>query len=238
MSEVQQAEEDFQDIFDSEPEAEVEIVEEAAEPETEETPETETAEAEETEEVVAEESEDETTTSEKESWTLSAVLDEREKRQIAQKEAAELREKLAKYEASKDEDDVSIFEDEKGFVAKQEQRTQEALRNNSLNMSEAFAEEVFGSEKVAAAKQWMQTEGIKSPYALDQFNSAKLPYHTIVKLFDDDQARRDPEAYKAQLREELLAELKEKKPSTPSLASKRSVGAKTDPEDFDDLLKD
>ena len=238
MSEVQQAEEDFQDIFDSEPEAEVEIVEEAAEPETEETPETETTEAEETEEVVAEESEDETTTSEKESWTLSAVLDEREKRQIAQKEAAELREKLAKYEASKDEDDVSIFEDEKGFLAKQEQRTQEALRNNALNMSEAFAEEVFGSEKVAAAKQWMQTEGIKSPYALDQFNSAKLPYHTIVKLFDDDQARRDPEAYKAQLREELLAELKEKKPSTPSLASKRSVGAKTDPNDFDDLLKD
>jgi len=238
MSEVQQAEEDFQDIFDSEPEAEVEIVEEAAEPEAEETPETETTEAEETEEVVAEESEDETTTSEKESWTLSAVLDEREKRQIAQKEAAELREKLAKYEASKDEDDVSIFEDEKGFLAKQEQKTQEALRNNALNMSEAFAEEVFGEEKVAAAKQWMQTEGIKSPYALDQFNSAKLPYHTIVKLFDDDQARRDPEAYKAQLREELLAELKEKKPSTPSLASKRSVGAKTDPEDFDDLLKD
>jgi len=238
MSEVQQVEEDFQDIFDSEPEAEVEIVEEAAEPETEETPETETTEAEETEEVVAEESEDETTTSEKESWTLSAVLDEREKRQIAQKEAAELREKLAKYEASKDEDDVSIFEDEKGFLAKQEQRTQEALRNNALNMSEAFAEEVFGEEKVAAAKQWMQTEGIKSPYALDQFNSAKLPYHTIVKLFDDDQARRDPEAYKAQLREELLAELKEKKPSTPSLASKRSVGAKSDPNDFDDLLKD
>jgi hypothetical protein len=234
MSEVQQAEEDFQDIFDSEPEAEVEIVEEAAE-ETEE-PETPEEQEPETEEPV-EESEDGTTTSEKESWTLSAVLDEREKRQKAVKEAEELREKLAKYEESKNAD-VSIFEDEQGFLAKQEQKTQEALRNTALNMSEAFAESVFGEEKVAAAKQWMQEEGIKSPYALDQFNSAKLPYHTIIKLYDDDQARRDPEAYKAQLREELLAELKEKKPSTPSLASKRSVGAKTDPEDFDDLLKD
>ena len=170
MSEVQQ--EDFQDIFDSEPEAEVEIVEEAAEVEG--TPETEPEPENETEEVVAEEPKAETTTDEKESWTLSAVLDEREKRQKAVKEAEELRERLAKYEESK-EADVSIFEDEQGFLAKQEQKTQEALRNTALNMSEAFAEEVFGSEKVAAAKQWMQEEGIKSPYVIIQtFNNSGI----------------------------------------------------------------
>ena len=226
MSEINE----FDDLLDANPgEQEVEIVEEAveaeAEPETEET-------------VEAEESEVETTATEKEPWTLSAVLDEREKRQAAVAEAKELREKLKAYEKP-DEDGVSVFEDEKGFVENQKRETQEALRNNSLNMSEAFAETVFGEEKVAAAKQWMQSEGIKSPYALDQFNAAKLPYHTIVKLYDDDQVRRDPEAYKAKLREEVLAEL-EKKPAksiTPSLASKRSVGnSKTSSDDFEDIL--
>jgi hypothetical protein len=232
MSEVQ---EDFQDIFEDEPEKEVEIVEEAAEPEAEETPPEAEPEAEE-----AEESEVETTATEKKEWTLSAVLDEREKRQKAVAEAEELRKELAKYKAEKPEDDISIFEDEKGFIARQKQETEVALRNTALNMSEAFAESVFGEEKVAAAKQWMINEGIKSPYALEQFNAAKLPYHAAVKLYEDDQARRDPEAYKAKLREEILAELQEKKPkpSTPSLASKRSVGSKTEAEDFDDLLKE
>jgi len=227
--------EDYSALLDNEPESEVEIVEEAVE----EVAEDATVVAEDaTEEAEAEEVE--TTTTEKEPWTLTAVLDEREKRQTWEKKAKELEERLKAFETP--ESDVSIFEDEKGFVEKQEQRTQAALRNNSLNMSEAFAESVFGEEKVALAKQWMQTEGIKSPYALDRFNAAKLPYHEIVKLYDDDTARRDPEAYKAKLREEVLKEIesKPKKSITPSLASKRSVGAANENAnvDFEDLLKD
>ena len=224
---------EYDDILD-EPEIvepEVEIVEEET---------TETVEESETEaeEEVEAEKEEPTTGSKKEPWTLAAVLDEREKRQARDKTILELEAKLKEYE--KPETDVSIFEDEKGFVEKQERRTQEALRNTALNMSEAFAESVFGEEKVAAAKQWMQTEGIKSPYALDQFNAAKLPYHTIVKLYDEDQVRRDPEAYKARLKAEALAELEKEKPKksiTPSLASKRSVGeAKVTTDDFEDML--
>ena len=85
----------------------------------------------------------------------------------------------------------------------------------------------------------MIEEGVKSPYALEQFNSAKLPYHKAVELYEDDLVRRDPEAYKAKLREELLAELKsDKKPSTPSLASKRSAVAVETTVDSDDFLKD
>lgn len=225
---------EFDDILEDEPEQEVEIVEEAAAEPEQETPETEP----ESEEVV-EESKVETTATEKEPWTLSAVLDEREKRQAAVKRAEELEAKLKAYE--KTEPDVSIFEDEQGFIQRQKQETEVALRNTALNMSEAFAESVYGEEKVAAAKQWMINEGIKSPYALEQFNAAKLPYHAAVKLYEDDQARRDPEAYKAKLREEILAELQEKKPkpSTPSLASKRSVGdAHKGHDDFQDILGD
>ena len=219
--------EDFSSLLDasSEPETEVEIVEEAAAPET---PETEPE--------AAAEPKVETTATEKEPWTLSAVLDEREKRQKAVKEAEELRAELAKY---KTEPDVSIFEDEKGFVERQKRDTEVALRNTALNMSEAFAESVFGADKVSAAKQWMINEGIKSPYALEQFNSAKLPYHAAVKLYEDDMVRRDPEAFKAKLRDEIIAELKQEKPktSTPSLASKRSVGnSHKVTEDFEDIL--
>jgi hypothetical protein len=226
---------EFDDILEDEVvEPQVEIVEEAAAEPEQETPETEP----ESEEVV-EESKVETTATEKEPWTLSAVLDEREKRQAAVKRAEELEAKLKAYE--KTEPDVSIFEDEQGFIQRQKQETEVALRNTALNMSEAFAESVYGEEKVAAAKQWMINEGIKSPYALEQFNAAKLPYHAAVKLYEDDQARRDPEAYKAKLREEILAELQEKqpKPSTPSLASKRSVGdAHKGHDDFQDILGD
>jgi hypothetical protein len=220
--------EDFSNLLDdsSEPETEVEIVEEAAAPEPEQEPE------------ATAEPEVETTATEKEPWTLSAVLDEREKRQKAVKEAEELRAELAKY---KTEPDVSIFEDEKGFVERQKRDTEVALRNTALNMSEAFAESVFGADKVSAAKQWMINEGIKSPYALEQFNSAKLPYHAAVKLYEDDMVRRDPEAFKAKLRDEIIAELKQEKPrvSTPSLASKRSVGnSHKVSEGFEDLLKE
>ena len=223
--------EDFSSLLDasSEPETEVEIVEEAAAPEPQATePETE----------APAEPEVATTATDEKPWTLSAVLDEREKRQKAVKEAEELRAELAKYKAQP-EPDVSIFEDEKGFVERQKRDTEVALRNTALNMSEAFAESVFGADKVSAAKQWMINEGIKSPYALEQFNSAKLPYHAAVKLYEDDMVRRDPEAFKAKLRDEIIAELKQEKPrvSTPSLASKRSVGnSHKVSEDFEDIL--
>lgn len=239
MSELQEFDDGF---LDNEPEVEqeVEIVEEAAEPEVEAAPETE-PETEETEtETTAEEAEESTTDS-KQEWTLTAVLDERDKRQKAVKEAEELRERLAKLEGEKTEDGVSVFEDEQAYTQQRKQETEEAMRNTALNMSEAFAETQFGEDKVAAAKQWMIDEGVKSPYALEQFNSAKLPYHKAVELYEDDLVRRDPEAYKAKLREELLEELKSEnkpKPSTPSLASKRSAVAVETSVDSDDFLKD
>ena len=223
---------EFDALLDAEPESKVEVIEETVEAAAEETPvEQETQQAEQ-----AEESKVETTATDEKPWTLSAVLDEREKRQKWEARARELEEKLKAFEQPKD--DVSIFEDEKGFVQRQKQETEIALRNTALNMSEAFAESVFGAEKVAAAKQWMINEGIKSPYALEQFNAAKLPYHAAVKLYEDDQARRDPEAYKAKLREEVLADLKKsQKTAPPSLASKRSVGSPhKGSEPFEDIL--
>jgi len=211
-----------------------------AEPEKVETKEAEPEETK-TEEVKEEKPEESTTDSKKDEWTLTAVMDEREKRQKAVKEAEELREKLKAFE--KPEDDVSIFEDEAAWKAAQEEKVQQDLRNASLNMSQAFAEETFGEDKVAKAAKWMQEEGQKSPYVVQQFNEAKLPFHKLVKLYDAEQERLNPESLREKLKQELLEELQaekepEKKPEksiAPSLASKRSAG---EPSRFPDNPED
>ena len=244
---------EYEELLDSS--EQVEIVEEAAEEaevvtEEPETVEAEQAEAEQaeaetetkTEEPKAEESKEQTTGSDKESWTLAAVLDEREKRQKAVAENEELRKKLAEFE--KPEDDVSFFDDEAGAKAQLEQKTQSQIRNVALNLSQAFAEETFGAEKVSAATKWMETEGIKSPYVVNQFNEAKLPFHVAVKLWEEDQERQNPVLSREKLKAEILAELEQKpkeeethEASTPSLASKRSSGTSSDvSEDYEDIL--
>jgi hypothetical protein len=200
----------------------------------EETPEVEVK-AEETPEV-------ETTTAEKvEHGTLTGMMDEREKRQKAVALAEKLQEKLDAYE-KKPEDDVSIFEDEAGWKAKQDEKLQQEVRNTSLNMSQAFANKEFGKDKVAEATKWMQDEGVKSPYVVNEFNSADLPFHKLVELYEADKVVRDPEAYKANLRAELLEEIKAETPEKPiikSLASKRSAGEPSKhPDDPNDILGD
>lgn len=193
------------------------------------------------EEVSEPETAEPTTGSKKEEWTLTAVMDEREKRQKAVKEAEELREKLKAYE--KPDDDVSVFDDENAWKQKQDSKIKNEVQNVALNMSQAFAEEVFGAEKVAEATEWFKTEGVKSPYLMSQYQNAKLPYHAIVKMHDEERARLDPEAYKAKLKAEILAELKGKDvtretPIPPSLASKRSAGNVKDtlPDDPEEYL--
>jgi len=214
-----------------------EVVE--AEPETTETPEVEVIE---TKDVV--EPEESTTDSKEESWTFSQAMDEREKRQKWQKKAEELEEKLKATETT--EDDVSIFEDESAWKAKQDEKVQQETRNVALNMSQAFAEEVYGEEKVAEATKWMQDEGVKSPYIVNEFNAAKLPFHKLVKLHEAEQERLNPEAYKAKLKAEILKEIKSEvaaeepeTPIKPSLASKRSAGEPSKfPDNPEDILGD
>ena len=207
---------------------------EAAEEDAEEPVKTETAEPEES-----------TTDSKKpEEWTLTAVMDEREKRQKAVQEAEELRQKLAQYE--KPEDGPSIFEDEKAYTENQDKKLKDEVNNVALNMSQAFANQTFGKDKVDAAAEWFKTEGIKSPHLIDRYSKAELPFHEVVSMFEEEQARLDPDAYKAQLKAELLEELKaeapkeDDEPITPSLASKKSSGkASTNAsESFEDILGD
>lgn len=227
------------DFLDNEPEVieEVEIVEEAAEAEAEETPETE-PQAEETEEVVAEESEVETTATEKEPWTLSAVLDEREKRQKWEKRARELEERLQAQESP--ESDISIFENEQGAKDQLRQEFQTELQTTLLKTQRAYAVRELGAELVEAAEKWYSETGMQSPYVWEEVHNSDLKFHRAAELFKEDIARQDPVAHKEKIISDYLAGLEEKpkKSSIPSLASKRSAGATSTTDDSDDFLKD
>jgi hypothetical protein len=236
MSQVEEM--SLDDVYE-EQEVAVETIEEPVETETVEATE------ETVEEAPEEKAEESTTDSEKkpEEWTLTAVMDEREKRQKAVAEAEELRQKLAEYEKPTGED-VSVFEDEKAFIEAQDRKLKDEVNNAALNMSQAFANQTFGKDKVDAAAEWFKQEGIKSPSLIERYSSAELPYHEVVAMHEEEQARLDPDAYKAKIRAEVLKEVEASKPPepesiTPSLASKRSAGkASTNvTEDFEDILK-
>jgi len=145
---------------------------------------------------------------------------------------------------------TEAFEDEDGYNAQQDNKILSAVNDTRLNMSQAFAEEKFGEETVGKAIEWFKTEGAKSAYTVNQFNAAKLPFHALVNMYNDDADRRDPAGFKARMKAEIMAELKEdagetdtsetetetKKPITTSLASDRSTGATDKPEDWGDIL--
>ena len=218
--------------------------EQVAEPEVEtvevETDETETVEAEPEKE--PEKTEEPTTDSKKEEWTLTAVMDEREKRQKAVKENEALKQKLAVLE--KPQEDVSVFEDEKGYTEQQEQKVDLKVNEAVLAMSRGYAVREFGEEKVAMAEKWYAEEGMKSPHAIDRVHKSDLKFHEAVNLYEEEQARLDPDSFKAKMKAELLAEIEAEqsgkseepqKPITQSLASKRSAGKATEaPEEFED----
>ena len=236
--------EDYSELLDKEDVTEVEVetvveAEAVAEEVKAEEAETETETVETEVEVKPEETAALTTDAAIERGTLSGMMDEREKRQKAVAEADELRQKLKAYEQP--EDEISVFEDEQGFKKQQQHATQAALRNSELNMSQAFAEKEFGEEKVAAVADWFKKDGVQSPAALKRFNEAKLPFHELVSMYDDDLIMRDPAAYKAELLAELRSELETetKKPNTPSLTKARSVGAASfTTEDAEDILNE
>lgn len=232
MSEIEQEAEDNFTLTDAltgdteKTEAVTEETTEETEPEkaeaTEETSEETTEEKSEKKEDSPPESKD------KEHWTFSQAMDQRERRQKAEHRVEELKQQLADLQPKDDE--ISIFNDEDGWKAQQEQKLNTTLRNEKLNMSQALAEDSLGTEAVDEAVTWFKEEAPKSAYLADRFNNAKLPFHEVVKMFKEDKARRvDPDVLRSEIKAEILAELKtestEKEPDktiTPSIANKRS----------------
>ena len=225
--------------------AETEVVTEEVETQETEPVEAETAETEDsTTESETDETEQKVEEPEKKDWTFSQAMDEREKRQAAVKKAEELQARLDALE--KPQDDISIFDDEPAAKKQIEDRVQAQIYNATLGVQKALAVRDLGEETVAEAALWYEAEGMKSPHAIDRIEASDTKFHTVVDLFNEEQARLNPDAYKAKLKAEILEELKaehvdtDTPPIKPSLASKRSTGTEqtTVAERFEDMLGD
>lgn len=184
-------------------------VSETVEGEQESSTETEASEATEKAAKETEDSKEATTTSteesnEKQHWTLSAVLDERQKRQKAEAENKELKSKL---EGDK-QVTPDIFEDQEGFVKSMNQKHQDDLLRTRID--------IFREVEIEKHDDYIEKEAKfielakENPILLVQMqkasNPAKFAYEQIVKheQFDDMQ---DMDGLRKKIRAEIKLEL-------------------------------
>lgn len=173
---------------------------------------------------------------------ISALLDERERRQKAEREAEELRQWRAKMEAQeKAQPAPDFFTDPDQRLAYERQQFQAQFTAMKLQQSRFLAEREFGAEVVNEAYAYFD----RNPHLSHQFLDHASPFHAAVEFYKRQKVAEeigaDPEAWKAsqmatikeQLRAEIMAELQgtvQPKPRIPgSLASAPAAGKAGEP---------
>jgi hypothetical protein len=168
---------------------------------------------------------------------LTALLDEREKRQAAEREAQELRQWRQQIETQQRQAQrktPDVFEDPQGFVQHTQQAFQEALLQNKLSTSRFLAEREFGGDQVKEAVAFFDA----NPQLSWQFLQEPSPYHAAVEFVrkqkllqeigsDPDKWKQSQvETLKEQIRQELMAEMQSPAPRRPpiSLAAQPAAG--------------
>ncbi|WP_299083805.1 hypothetical protein [uncultured Paraglaciecola sp.] len=172
---------------------------------------------------------------------IAALLDEREKRQAAQRELEQLRKQVQ----PKEDKTPDVLDDQEGFVKTIRNDVQQAIINERANISEHHARQKHDDFDT----RWVEVERFIAEKGLgnDVVNHVD-PYGHAFKLYDDHlemQRLKDPghmEKIRAELREELRAEILSEKGEidakadakakleatlTPSLANQRSEGSVT-----------
>lgn len=112
---------------------------------------------------------------------LSAVLDERDRRQKLEGELAQLR------AAQQPEEMPDPDRDPVGFANYQRAEFQKSILNERLNFSERFARKEHGAEAVEAAKQWAQTKFASDPLYVQQIYADADPYEKLVTDYRREQ---------------------------------------------------
>jgi hypothetical protein len=248
--EIEQPDESLDSLLSEEG---AEVVEETPEkPEAETTEETEeTPEGEETEESPPDSDKD------KRDIPIQALLDEREKRQAAQKRADDLEKQIAELSKKPDDKRPDVFEDQDKYNAS----IDESIKHESLKVRMEISRDFMSmlkddyAEREAEFLELAQDDAGLATRLKEHPNPARFAYETAVKanklkeMGDVDEWR---EKEKARIREEVLKELeaieaegaekdKQKRDSiTPSLAKGRSAAGtseSTEDEALEDILK-
>lgn len=168
---------------------------------------------------------------------LTALLDEREKRQAAERELQQLREWRQQQEAAQRAQQQRApdpRQDPDGALAYERAVFQAQLTNTRLQTSRFLAEKDFGADVVAEAFAFFD----KNPALSHQFVDHPSPFHAAVEFYKRqkvaEEVGADPAAYRAKLeaeiREKLMAEMQaqpvQPKPRLPgSLAAAPAAGA-------------
>jgi len=232
-------------FLDGETETETEEVVEESTPEVEEQPEPE-AEAR-AEEQTGEEGETPSPEPEKSrDIPVTALLDEREKRQEAQRRAEEADRRAKSLEAelremrTPKEEAPDWYDDPQKAAEYQQNTVLTKFETQRMQQSKFFAEREFGADTVKETIAYFD----RNPAASQQFMAHPSPFHAAVEFYQRqkvvEEVGADPEAYRAKLAEEIRAELEAQysangqksqsskpKAPPPSMASAPASGRET-----------
>ena len=168
---------------------------------------------------------------------VTALLDEREKRQLAERKAEEtarqLAEMQARIRASQEQQKAPDWDmDPQAAAQYQAQTIQQQIQAQRLEQSKFFAAREFGAEAVNEAIAYFD----QNPQLSHQFTNEPSPFHAAVEFYQKQkflsEVGENPDAYKESLREqirqELMAEMtgptSKPKAPPPSIAKAPSTG--------------
>lgn len=135
---------------------------------------------------------------------ISALLDERERRQKAEREAEEGRQYRRQMEERQRE---AALQDPEQRQVYERQQIHGMIMEQRLSQSRFLAEREFGKDEVAAAYAYFD----QHPQLSSQLLNHPSPFHAAVEFVRRqriaDEVGADPEAWRAKEREKLRAEL-------------------------------
>lgn len=173
-----------------------------------------------------------------EPWHVKAVMTEREKRQAAERELAELRKKL-ETEEREQKPKTSVFDNEDDFRSELLQEFELERQNDRYAMSKALAVDKFGEAEVDKAMETFKGLVESDSEVGKRIFESPLPYFEMMKVVEKHEKAKEleniddyREKIRAEEREKVRKELeaeqdakaKKREGLTPSLASARSSG--------------
>lgn len=147
---------------------------------------------------------------------LTALSDERKKRQALQAELDELKRQFQAAQqqtqtAPTPEKVPDLFEDPEARLRYHEQQAQRQALDYHLNTSELMAREKHGDQAVETATQAFREAIQKEPWLRQQLQQQRHPYGWIVSWHQQSQVMSeigsDPAAYRDKVKAEILAEI-------------------------------
>lgn len=123
---------------------------------------------------------------------ITALLDEREKRQAAERRAQEIEQQLAQLrqqqQAQPQAAPPSVYEDPEGFAGFMQQQIAQQSLNAKLQISEDLARTKHGDEIVDQARDWTLQRFQTNPAFQQEVLSHRNPYEYAVQAYRKEQA--------------------------------------------------